>query len=89
MKTTTEIKDQIVRKGAAEIVESLLANQVFFDTEGSLRGWAEELFDFNVLGQSSTGAEYDEVNNEALQKLKLSMNPHRQNLIKLVNCQTT
>ena len=61
MKTTTQIKDQIVRKGASEIVESLLANQVFFDTEKELHEWAEELFDTTVLGQSPSGSEYDEV----------------------------
>lgn len=59
MKTTTQIKDQIVRKGASEIVESLLANQVFFDTEKELREWADEIFDTNVLGH--TDATYDEV----------------------------
>ena len=59
MKNTREIKDQIVRKGASEIIESLLANEVFFDTEKELREWAEELFDTNVLGH--TDATYDEV----------------------------
>ena len=59
MKTTTQIKDQIVRKGASEIVETLLANQVFFDTEKELREWAEELFDTNLLGH--TNETYDEV----------------------------
>ena len=59
MKTTTQIKDQIVRKGASEIVETLLANQVFFDTEKELREWADEIFDTNVLGH--TDETYDEV----------------------------
>ncbi len=59
MKTTTQIKDQLVRRGASEIIESLLANQAFFDTEKELREWAEELFDTNVLGH--TDATYNEV----------------------------
>jgi len=59
MKTTTQIKDQLVRRGASEIIESLLANQVFFDTEKELREWADEIFDTNVLGH--TDATYDEV----------------------------
>ena len=61
MKTTTEIKDQIVRKGAAEIVHSILDADIFFDTEGDLREWAEEIFDTNMLGQSPSNAEYDAV----------------------------
>ena len=61
MKTTTQIKDQIVRKGAAEIVHSILDADIFFDTEGDLREWAEEIFDTNMLGQSTSNAEYDEV----------------------------
>ena len=61
MKTTTEIKDQIVRKGAAEIVHSILDADIFFDTEGDLREWAEEIFDTNMLGQSPSNAEYDKV----------------------------
>lgn len=61
MKTTTEIKDHIVRKGAAEIVHSILDADIFFDTEGDLREWAEEIFDTNMLGQSPSSAEYDAV----------------------------
>lgn len=61
MKTTTEIKDQIIRKGASELVHSILEAGVFFDTEDSLRGWAEELFDINELGQSPSNAEYDQI----------------------------
>ncbi len=61
MKTTTEIKDQIVRKGASEIVHSILDADIFFDTEGDLREWAVELFDTNMLGQSPSNAEYDAV----------------------------
>lgn len=61
MKTTTEIKDHIVRKGASELVHSILETGVFFDTEDSLRGWAEELFDTNMLGQSPSNVEYDQI----------------------------
>ena len=61
MKTTTEIKDQIVRKGASEIVHSILDADIFFDTEGDLREWAEEIFDTNMLGQSPSNAEYETV----------------------------
>lgn len=61
MKTPSQIKDQIVRKGASELVHSILEAGVFFDTEDSLRGWAEELFDINELGQSPSNAEYDEI----------------------------
>ena len=61
MKTPSLIKDQIVRKGASELVHSILEAGVFFDTEDSLRGWAEELFDINELGQSPSNAEYDEI----------------------------
>ena len=61
MKTTTEIKDQIVRKGASELVHSMLEESLFFETEDKLRGWAEEVFDTNMLGQSPSNAEYDEI----------------------------
>jgi hypothetical protein len=60
-RTTTQIKDHIVRKGASEIVHSILDEGLFFETEAALRGWAEEVFDVNVLGQSKYGPEYDEV----------------------------
>lgn len=61
MKTTTEIKDHIVRKGASELVHSMLEESLFFETEDKLRGWAEEMFDTNMLGQSPSNAEYDQV----------------------------
>ena len=60
-RTTTQIKDHIVRKGASEIVHSILDEGLFFDTEDSLRGWAEEVFDTNMLGQTAEAEEYDEV----------------------------
>ena len=60
-KTTTQIKDHIVRKGASELVHSILDEGLFFETEDKLRGWAEEVFDTNMLGQSPSNAEYDEI----------------------------
>jgi len=60
-RTTTQIKDHIVRKGASELVHSILDEGLFFETEDKLRGWAEEVFDTNMLGQSSSNIEYDEV----------------------------
>jgi len=60
-RTTTQIKDHIVRKGASELVHSILDEGLFFETEAALRGWAEEVFDVNMLGQSPSNAEYDEV----------------------------
>ena len=60
-RTTTQIKDHIVRKGASELVHSILDEGLFFETEDKLRGWAEEVFDTNMLGQSSSYIEYDEV----------------------------
>jgi hypothetical protein len=60
-RTTTQIKDHIVRKGASEIVHSILDEGLFFETEAALRGWAEEVFDTNMLGQSPSNIEYDEV----------------------------
>lgn len=61
MKTTTEIKDQIIRKGASELIHSMLDEGLFFETEDKMRGWAEEVFDTNMLGQSPSNAEYDAV----------------------------
>jgi len=61
MKTTTQIKDQIVRKGASELVQTLLEDGQFFKTEEELIGWAEEQFDVNELGRSPSNDEYDEV----------------------------
>ena len=60
-RTTTQIKDHIVRKGASEIVHSILDEGLFFETEDKLRGWAEEVFDTNMLGQTTEAHEYDEV----------------------------
>jgi len=58
-RTTTQIKDQIVRKGASEIIEDLLSNAMFFDTQDKLHQWIEDRFDVNMLGQSDD--DYEEV----------------------------
>ena len=60
-RTTTQIKDQIVRKGATELVQAILEDGQFFKTENDLIGWAEEQFDTNMLGQTLEAEEYDEV----------------------------
>ena len=43
MKTTTQIKDHLVRKGATELVEELITHRRFFDTEFELQEWADTL----------------------------------------------
>lgn len=43
MKTTTQIKDHLVRKGATELVEELITHRRFFDTEIELQEWADKL----------------------------------------------
>ena len=60
-KTTTQIKDHLVRKGATELVEELITHRRFFDTENELVEWADKLS--NKLGffVSPTTQEEDEV----------------------------
>jgi len=58
-KTKLQIKDQIVRRGAAEIVSTILENEIFFSNEDKLTEWIMELVDINMLGQSVST--YDEV----------------------------
>ena len=60
-KTTTQIKDHLVRKGATELVEELITHRRFFDTENDLVEWADKLS--NKLGffVSPTTQEEDEV----------------------------
>jgi hypothetical protein len=58
-KTKLQISDQIVRRGASEIVSAILENEIFFSTEDKLSEWVEENFDVNMLGQSNST--YDEV----------------------------
>jgi len=60
-RTTTQIKDHIVRKGASELVQAILEDGQFFKTEDLLIGWAEEQFDTSMLGQTLEAEEYDEV----------------------------
>ncbi len=59
-RTTTQIKDQLVRKGASEIIETMLTERVkFFGSQSDLYEWVEGRFDLNMLGQSDD--DYDEV----------------------------
>ena len=59
-RTTTQIKDQLVRKGAAEVIETMLTERVkFFRTEDDLYEWLESRFDINMLGHSDD--DYEEV----------------------------
>jgi predicted DCC family thiol-disulfide oxidoreductase YuxK len=60
-RTTTQIKDHIVRKGASELVQAILEDGQFFKTENELIGWAEEQFDTDMLGQTPEAEEYGEV----------------------------
>jgi hypothetical protein len=60
-RTTTQIKDQLVRKGASEIIETMLTERVkFFKSQSDLYEWVEDRFDINMLGQSNDD-DYDEV----------------------------
>ena len=59
-RTTAQIKDQLVRKGASEIIETMLTERVkFFKTQDDLYEWVEDRFDINMLGHSDD--DYDEV----------------------------
>ena len=58
-KTTTQIKDQLVRKGASEVIEEALKEGVFFTDVDEMHNWIEDNFDYNMLGH--TNNEYDEV----------------------------
>ena len=60
-KTTKQIKDHLVRKGATELVEELITHRRFFDTENDLVEWADKLS--NKLGffVSPTAQEEDAV----------------------------
>lgn len=58
-RTKSEIKDQIIRRGASELVSEMLKNEVFFENENDLREWADNTFDLNMIGQ--TDNDYDEI----------------------------
>ena len=58
-RTTTQIKDQIVRRGASELVSAMLENEVFFETESAMKEWVDGIFDLNMIGQSD--GDYDEI----------------------------
>jgi len=58
-RNSTQIKDQLVRKGASEVIEEALKAGVFFSDTDEMHDWIEDNFDVNVLGQSDD--DYDEV----------------------------
>ena len=52
-RNTTQIKDQLVSKGASEVIETMLTERVkFFRTEDDLYEWIQDRFDINMLGHS-------------------------------------
>ena len=58
-KNSTQIKDQLVRKGASEVIEEALKVGVFFTDVDEMHNWIEDNFDYNMLGHSDD--DYDEV----------------------------
>ena len=58
-RNSTQIKDQLVRKGASEVIEEALKEGVFFTDVDEMHNWIVDNFDFNMLGH--TNNEYDEV----------------------------
>lgn len=58
-RNSTQIKDQLVRKGASEVIEEALKASVFFTDVDEMHNWIEDNFDYNMLGH--TNNEYDEV----------------------------
>ena len=58
-RTSTQIKDQLVRKGASEVIEEALKAGVFFSDTDEMHNWIEDNFDYNMLGH--TDSDYDEV----------------------------
>ena len=58
-RNSTQIKDQLVRKGASEVIEEALKEGVFFTDVDKMHNWIEDNFDYNMLGH--TNNEYDEV----------------------------
>jgi len=59
-RNSTQIKDQLVRKGASEVIEEALKAGVFFSDIEEMHEWIEGNFDYNMLGQTDDN-EYDEV----------------------------
>ena len=58
-KNSTQIKDQLVRKGASEVIEEALKAGVFFSDVEEMHEWIEDNFDYNMLGH--TDDDYEEV----------------------------
>ena len=58
-RNSTQIKDQLVRKGASEVIEEALKEGVFFSDVDEMHNWIENNFDYNMLGH--TDNDYEEV----------------------------
>ena len=58
-RNSTQIKDQLVRKGASEVIEEVLKAGVFFSDTDEMHNWIENNFDYNMFGH--TDNDYDEV----------------------------
>ena len=58
-KTSTQIKDQMVRKGASEVIEEALKAGVFFSDIDEMYNWIDDNFDVSMLGHVDT--DYDDV----------------------------
>jgi hypothetical protein len=58
-KNSTQIKDQMVRRGASEVIEEALKAGVFFSDVEEMHEWVEDNFDYNMLGHADN--DYDEV----------------------------
>jgi len=66
-KTSTQIKDQLVRKGASEVIEEALKAGVFFSDIDEMDEWIKDEFDYNMLGH--TDNDYDEVMNIMMEEV--------------------
>ena len=66
-KTSTQIKDQLVRKGASEVIEEVLKAGVFFSDIDEMDEWIKDEFDYNMLGH--TDNDYDEVMNIMMEEV--------------------
>ena len=66
-KTLTQIKDQMVRKGASGVIEDALKAGVFFSDIDEMHDWLEDRFDMNVLGLDDD--DHDEVMNIMMEEV--------------------
>jgi len=53
-KTSTQIKDQMVRKGASEVIEEALKAGVFVSDIDEMYNWIDDNFDVSMLGHVDT-----------------------------------